>query len=74
MLLTDIKIGEKVKIIRINNDKRTADRLNDIGVIEGVTVELIAFAPFGNPMLIKVRDFKLAIRLEDAKKIVVEKL
>lgn len=74
MVLADIKIGENVKVAKIDLDARTQKRLNDMGLIEGVSVKLITYAPLGDPLLIKVRDFMLAIRKEDAKNITVKKL
>ena len=74
MNLSQLKRGDWAKIIKLENDKRTANRLNDMGIIEGVNVKLIRFASFGDPLLIKVRDFVLAIRKDDAQKIMVEKL
>ena len=74
MKLSMLKLGERAKVAKIDLDKRIKKRLNDMGLTEGVSVKLIAFAPLGDPILIKVRDLMLAIRKEDAKNITVKKL
>lgn len=74
MKLSMLKRGENVKVAKIDLDARTQKRLNDMGLTEGVSVKLITYAPLGDPLLIKVRDFMLAIRKEDAKNITVKKL
>ncbi len=44
-----------------------------LGLVEGVKITVERFAPFNNPIEIILRGFHLAIRKEDANKIVVEK-
>ena len=72
MKLSNIKVRERVKIIKINLPKKIKDRLKVLGFIEGVIVEVIRYAPLKDPMLIKLRNFYLAIRLSLADKISVE--
>lgn len=74
MKLSDLNCGESSKVIQISNQPKFMRRINDLGIVEGVVITYVARAPLGDPMLIKVRDFMLAIRLDDAKKITVEKL
>ena len=74
MNLSQLKRGDKAQVEKITTNNHTQKRLNDIGLTENVIVKLIAFAPLGDPLLIKVRDFMLAIRKEDAQNITVKKL
>ena len=74
MLLSEIKCGESCTVVKINNDAKMKSRLNAIGLVDGVKISVIRKAPFGDPILIKLRDFMLAIRLLDASKITVEML
>ena len=71
MLLSDVEIGKKYKIISNNNSQAIKKRLNNIGLNVGVVVTAVRFAPLGDPMEIKVRDFYLALRLSQAKNIEV---
>lgn len=60
------------KISRILTDDSAKVRMAELGLIEGVAVRIIRFAPFGDPIMIKVREVYLAIRKSDADKIMVE--
>jgi Fe2+ transport system protein FeoA len=74
MVLSDIKCGESCRVKKIDNDLASINRLNDLGLTCGVVVTLVKKAPFGDPLLIRLRNFMLAIRLFDAQKITVEML
>jgi len=47
--------------------------LREMGLIEGTAIEMIKFAPFGDPLEIRVHGFHLSIRREQAKTILVER-
>lgn len=74
MLLSDLKRGERAKILKINVSRNIRDRLLKIGLTENVIVKVIRFAPLGDPMEIRLRDFSLAIRKSEAKGLIVEKI
>jgi ferrous iron transport protein A len=74
MLLSQLKTGESGIIREFLNEQRLVVRLNAIGLTENAKVTLIRTAPLGDPIEIKVRDFYLAIRKEQADKIILEKL
>ncbi len=74
MLLSQLKIGESKRIKEINCCKKVKQRLNNMGLTQGITITLVRIAPLGDPIEIKVRDFYMAIRKNQAQKIVVESL
>ena len=74
MILSDLKCGESCRVVKITNQLNFKQRINDLGIIEGVKLTYVVCAPLGDPMLIKVRDFMLAVRKSDAEKITVDKL
>ncbi len=74
MYLSDLKIGQQAIVKEILTDQTTTRRLYNLGLYGGVKVKMIRFAPLGCPIEIKIKDFCLAIRLKDAKKIKVETL
>ena len=71
MSICDLKLGEKALIATISGDEKLAKRLLALGCIEGTEVSLKASAPFGDPIIINLRGFNLAIRKKDAKNIFV---
>ncbi len=74
MLLSELNIGQEKKVIKINCIDKVKARLNAMGLTEGVKVTLIRIAPLGDPLEIKVRDFYMAIRKNQAEKITVGEL
>lgn len=69
MSLYDLRPREKGVISIIKGDSRLSKRLSALGFIEGTEVEVKIMAPLGDPMLISVRGFNIAIRKNDAKNI-----
>lgn len=45
----------------------------EMGLVRGTPVEVIRFAPMGDPVDIKVRGYHLSLRLAEAELIEVEK-
>lgn len=55
----------------MNNSENIKRRLNNMGLVEGITITLVRVAPLKDPVEIKLRDFYLAIRKKQTKKIEV---
>lgn len=73
MSIYDMKPGDKALIKSIYGDEKFAKRLLALGCIEGTEVTLKATAPLGDPIIINLRGFNLAIRKNDAKNIRITK-
>ena len=69
----DLKPGDKALIQSVCGDEKFAKRLLALGFIEGTEVKLIATAPLGDPIIINLRGFNIAIRKNDAKNISILK-
>lgn len=72
MNITDLKLGEFGYIENIIGDSKLSKRLLALGCIEGTKITLKKYAPFGDPIIINVRGFNLAIRKKDAKNIKIK--
>jgi ferrous iron transport protein A len=70
--LKDIKVGESTNVIRLNGQGAVRRRIMDMGITKGVKIDVCKVAPFGDPIEILVRGYKLSLRKEDAKMIEVE--
>ncbi len=70
--LKDTKIGETVKVLKINGEGAVKRRIMDMGITRGVEIYVRKVAPLGDPVEITVRGYELSIRKEDAKNIDVE--
>ena len=69
MTLKQLKIGEKAVITAVGGEGALRQHFLDMGVIPGVEVEVIKFAPMGDPMELRLHGYELTLRLEDAEKI-----
>lgn len=71
-LLSELAVGQRGLISAIRARGRLRRRLQDMGVVKGVVVEVINTAPLGDPVDVKVRGFDLALRKAEAALISVE--
>ena len=73
MVLSDLKVGEKAKIIKLNvQNKEIRRHLLDMGLTTGTKIEIKNKAPMGDPIDVKLRDYELCISKSDLKQIDVE--
>ncbi len=64
--LTDLSLGSKAVIAEIKVLPEHKPRLMEMGLLVGTPVELVRFAPMGDPVEIKVRGYHLSLRRSDA--------
>jgi ferrous iron transport protein A len=69
--LTQLTLGNKATVAQINVPADSQARLMEMGVLIGTPVELIRFAPLGDPVEIKVRGYNLSLRRHEADQILV---
>ena len=72
--LKDIKIGETAVVTVIGGEGALRQHFLDMGIIPGTEVTVVKFAPLGDPVEIKIRGYELTLRLDDAAKIMVDKI
>lgn len=58
--------GQKAEVIAIAGDPGIVQRLYEFGLMEGETVELLAFAPLGDPIEIRFANTRLSLRKHEA--------
>lgn len=71
--IDSLKKGDKAVIIDLDIDSLPL-KLLEMGCLPGNTVELLQVAPFGDPLYLDINGSHLAIRMETARNIVVEKI
>lgn len=74
MKLTELKIGQKAKIVSINTRGLIKRRLMDMGLIAGTVIEIEKIAPLGDPINIVIKNYHLSLRKTEAETIVVEEV
>lgn len=68
----DLFPGKSGEIIDIKGDYKVKQKLYDLGLIPGTTIQFIRTAPLGDPISIKVRGFTLGIRRDIAENIIIK--
>lgn len=71
MSLCDLQIGEFATINEVKGNDKLAKRLLALGCIEGTQIQLKRVAPLGDPLIVNLRGFDLAIRKKDARNILI---
>ena len=69
--VADMKPGREGVIVRIDSHGGLCRRLADMGLGRGVLVEVETIAPMGDPIRIRIRGYRLALRKSEARSIVV---
>ena len=72
--LEDLKPGSEALIAQVQGEKSFQQRLFDLGLVPGTAIKLIRKAMFGDPLEIRLRGYHLAIRRNDARKILLQGL
>ena len=70
--LKEVKIGETVKVSRINGEGAVKRRIMDMGITRGTEIYVRKVAPLGDPVEVTVRGYELSIRKADAAMVDVE--
>ena len=69
--LNALDIGERARVLQLDNSGSIRRRLQDIGLVEGTEVECVLKAPSGDPSAYLIKGAVIAIREDDSKKILV---
>ena len=70
--LRDVKIGETVKVTKINGEGPLRRHLMDMGITKGCTIFVRKVAPLGDPVEITLMGYELSLRKSEAEKVEVE--
>ncbi len=71
ILLIDMHKGESGTVLAINSLNKIVDKLNQLGIREGVEILLLRSAPLDGPFLVRVSGREIAIGYELCDKILV---
>ena len=70
--IKDLKIGESALITSVGGEGALRQHFLDMGLIPGAQVQLVKYAPMGDPMELRVHGYELTLRVADAAEISVE--
>ncbi len=72
MTLKDAKIGQTVKVKKLNGEGAVKRRIMDMGITKGTEIFIRKVAPLGDPIEVTVRGYELSLRKADAEMIETE--
>ncbi len=70
--LTSVALGSRATVAEIKLPPESRPRLMEMGLLVGTPVELVRFAPLGDPVEIRVRGYNLTLRKHEAEQILVK--
>lgn len=74
MTLKNARVGDTVKVLKVEGTGPIRRRIMDLGITKGVEIYIRKVAPLGDPFELTVRGYELSLRKEDAKMVLIEKL
>jgi ferrous iron transport protein A len=69
--LDELPIGASARVLAVNGSGPVARRLMEMGVVPGAPVRVVKAAPLGDPLEVRVRNYHLALRRNEAQTITV---
>lgn len=64
--LDRLAVGQTAIIDKVGGDPAVAQRLGEFGLFEGEQIEMVGFAPLGDPIEIKIGNTRLSLRKSEA--------
>ena len=71
--LSEIRPGEYAKVLETGGEGALRQHLLDMGLTPGAALEVIKYAPMGDPLELRIHGYELTLRLSEAECIRVEK-
>lgn len=65
-VLSDLAVGSVATVARVTRLDEVGCRLLEMGLTPGVSLKVIGKAPFGDPIEIEVRHYRLSLRKSEA--------
>ncbi len=69
--LDGVRVGETICVVDVDGDDALAIRLLEMGLTPGVTIRVVGQAPFGDPVELELRSYRLSIRRAEAARVTV---
>ncbi len=64
--LDQLLTGQRGEVETLAGDPELVQRLYEIGLLEGEMVEVLGFAPLGDPVEVRVGNTRLSLRRQEA--------
>lgn len=72
--LSELRQGDSAKIVHIGGSGPFKKRLGEMGFRKGELLKILKYAPLKDPLELRIKDYNLSLRVEEAKEIIVKPL
>lgn len=73
--ISELAIGTKAKVLKISTqNSKIRKRIMEMGLVPGSEIEVVRYAPLGDPIELNMKGYNLSLRLEEAETIWVDLL
>ncbi len=69
--LDDVPVGTTVRVHDVTGVDPVSLRLLEMGLTPGVAIRLVGKSPFGDPLELEVRGYRLSIRRQEAARVAI---
>lgn len=70
--LSEMQVGQSGQVEELIGGGEICHRLQEMGLTRGTSLEVIRFAPMGDPINIKIRGYHLSLRRQEAQAVKVK--
>lgn len=72
MKLGELSLGESAVVVNVGGEGQLRKRFLDLGITKGTRVTMARIAPFGDPVEIQLRGYRLTLRKSEASIVEIE--
>ena len=66
--------GQRGRVVAIQGEDALVQRLLEMGLLEGQELEVLSLAPLGDPLEIRLGDYRLSLRRREAARVQIHLL
>jgi ferrous iron transport protein A len=67
--LDQLQRGQRGAVTQVHGNDALVQRLLEMGLLDGEEIEVVGVAPLGDPIEIRLRDFRLSLRRAEAARV-----
>ena len=69
--LSKAEVGRCYRVLNVDAKGAVRQRMLDMGLVPGICLAIVRFAPLGDPIEIRIHRFLMSLRKEEAKDVIV---
>jgi Fe2+ transport system protein FeoA len=72
--LDQLRPGQRGRVVAVAGADALVQRLLEMGLLDGEVVEMVRVAPLGDPVEVRLGDYRLSLRRSEAARVEVQPL